>query len=145
MLLPHDEFAFAELKCEGAKPAGFAMHEVLVRGHLAPHRDCDTTLEFQLITPLPASKRSLIPNGQPVISIAVTEAKDPDAPHRVKRSNDRYLGFATGLLVLMFFDSHEILPNITIDPALWPMCFRVIVDYFASSNTGDIVRYRSPQ
>ena len=36
MLLPHDEFAFAELKSEGKEQKlrlVFAMHEVLVRGH----------------------------------------------------------------------------------------------------------------
>src|SRR5208283_3478610 len=36
MLLPHDEFAFAELKSEGKEQQlrlVFAMHEVLVRGH----------------------------------------------------------------------------------------------------------------
>ena len=84
MLLPHDEFAFAELKSEGKEQKlrlVFAMHEVLVHGHslrrieTAMHRS-----ELSLLTALSRKQRSLIPDGQPaVLEIVVTEAKEGDA------------------------------------------------------------------
>src|SRR5438034_3958059 len=83
MLLPHDEFAFAELKSEGKKQKlrlVFAMHEVLVRGHSM--RRIETAmqrLELSFLTALSGKQRSLIPDGQPVVlEIAVKEAKDAE-------------------------------------------------------------------
>lgn len=84
MLLPHDEFAFAELKSEGKEQKlrlVFAMHEVLVSGHSL--RRIETAMqrsELSLLTALSGKQRSLIPDGQPVVlEIVVTEAKEGDA------------------------------------------------------------------
>ena len=81
MLLPHDEFAFAELKSEGDEQQlrlVFAMHEVLVRGHSL--RRIETAMqrsELSLLTALSGKQRSLIPDGQPVIlTIIVTKKAD---------------------------------------------------------------------
>src|SRR5258708_7103031 len=83
LLLPHDDFAFAELKSEGKEQQlrlVFAMHEVLVRGHSL--RRIETAMqrsELSLLTALSAKQRSLIPDGQPVVlEIVVIEAKDTD-------------------------------------------------------------------
>ncbi len=83
MLLPHDEFAFAELKCEGKEQElrlVFAMHEVLVRGHSL--RRIETAMqrsELSLLTTLTGKQRSLIPDGQPVVlEIVLTEIKDAE-------------------------------------------------------------------
>ena len=83
MLLPHDEFAFAELKGEGKEQElrlVFAMHEVLVRGHSL--RRIETAMqrsELSLLTTLSGKQRSLIPDGQPVVlEIFVTEIKDAE-------------------------------------------------------------------
>jgi hypothetical protein len=80
LLLPHDEFAFAELKGEGKQQElrlVFAMHEVLVRGHSL--RRIETAMqrsELSLLTTLSGNQRSLIPDGQPVVlEIVVTEMK----------------------------------------------------------------------
>ena len=80
MLLPHDEFAFAELKGEGKEQElrlVFAMHEVLVRGHSL--RRIETAMqrsELSLLTALSGKQRSVIPDGQPIIiQIDVTELK----------------------------------------------------------------------
>jgi len=88
MLLPHDEFAFAELKGEGKEQElrlVFAMHEVLVRGHSL--RRIETAMqrsELSLLTTLSAKHRSLIADGQPVVlEIVVTESattKDEGQP-----------------------------------------------------------------
>ena len=81
MPLPHDQFAFAELKSEGKEQnlrLVFAMHEVLVRGHSL--RRIETAMqrsELSLLTTLSGKQRSLIPDGQPVIlEILVTDAKN---------------------------------------------------------------------
>ena len=78
LLLPFDQFAFAELKTEGKQQQlrlVFATHEVSIRGHHL--RRIETTmqrLELSLLTKLPRSQRSLITEGQPVVlEIAVTE------------------------------------------------------------------------
>jgi len=80
ILLPHDEFAFAELKGEGKEQElrlVFAMHDVLVRGHSL--RRIETAMqrsELSLLTTLSGKQRSLIPDGQPVvIEIIVTDMK----------------------------------------------------------------------
>ena len=79
MLLPHDEFAFAELKSEGKEQQlrlVFAMHDVLIRGHFL--RRIETAMqrmELSFLSALTANQRSLIPEGQPVVlQIVVTEA-----------------------------------------------------------------------
>jgi len=79
LLLPHDAFAFAELKRAGEEQTlrlVFAMHEVLVRGHSL--RRIETALqrmELSSLSTLPANQRSLIPDGQPVVlEIKITEA-----------------------------------------------------------------------
>jgi hypothetical protein len=81
MLLPHDEFVFAELKREGADQAlrlVFVTHEVLVSGQAL--RRIETVMqrmELSFLTKLPSSQRSLIAEGQPmVLEIVVTEAKN---------------------------------------------------------------------
>jgi hypothetical protein len=78
LLLPFDQFAFAELKSEGKEQQlrlVFAMHEVLIRGHSL--RRIETAMqrsELSLLTALTGKQRSLIPDGQPVVlEIAVTE------------------------------------------------------------------------
>ena len=83
MLLPHDEFAFAELKSAGGEQKlrmVFAMHEVLVRGHSL--RRIETAMqrsELSLLTTLSGKQLSLIPDGQPVVlEIVVTEIKDTE-------------------------------------------------------------------
>ncbi len=83
MLLPHDEFVFAELKREGKDQTlrlVFVTHEVLVNGQAL--RRIETAMqrmELSLLTKLPSSQRSLIADGQPVIlEIVVTEMKSPD-------------------------------------------------------------------
>jgi len=78
LLLPFDQFAFAELKSDGDEQQlrlVFAMHEVLVRGHSL--RRIETAMqrsELSLLTALSGKHRSLIPDGQPLIlTIIVTE------------------------------------------------------------------------
>ena len=83
LLLPFDQFAFAELKSEGKKQhlrLVFATHEISIHGHAL--RRIETTMqrmELSFIAALPSSQRSLVPEGQPVIhEIAVTEVNDAD-------------------------------------------------------------------
>jgi len=78
MLLPHDEFVFAELKREGADHTlrlVFVTHEVLVSGQsLRRVETAMQRMELSLLTMLPSSQRALIADGQPVIlEIVVTE------------------------------------------------------------------------
>ena len=77
LLLPFDQFAFAELKAEGKQQhlrLVFATHEVLIRGNAL--RRIETAMqrsELSLLTTLAGKQRSLIPDGQPVIlTIIVT-------------------------------------------------------------------------
>jgi len=83
LLLPHDEFAFAELKSQGKEQQlrlVFAMHEVLVRGFCL--RRIETTMqrmELSFLARLPINQRSLITDGQPVVlEIVVKEGKESD-------------------------------------------------------------------
>lgn len=90
LLLPFDQFAFAELKSEGKEQRlrlVFATHEVLVHGHAL--RRIETTmqrLELSFLAKLPRSQRNLITEGQPVVAeIVVTEMKPSDKqPQAVK-------------------------------------------------------------
>ena len=84
MLLPHDDFAFAELKREGKEQVlrlVFAMHEVMVRGYsLRRIETAMQRMELSLLTKLPSSQRSLIADGQPVVlEIVVTKTAKPEA------------------------------------------------------------------
>jgi hypothetical protein len=83
MLLPHDEFVFAELKRDGAGQAlrlVFVTHEILVSGQSLRRIEASMQrMELSLLTKLPSSQRSLIADGQPVIlEIVVTEMKSSD-------------------------------------------------------------------
>ena len=78
LLLPHDQFIFAELTSGGDEQnlkLVFATHEVSVRGHHL--RRIETTmqrLELSLLCKLPSSQRNLITEGQPVVlELSVTE------------------------------------------------------------------------
>ena len=84
MLLPHDDFAFGELKREGKEQVlrlVFAMHEVMVRGYsLRRIEMAMQRMELSLLTTLPSSQRSLIADGQPVVlEIVVTKTAKPEA------------------------------------------------------------------
>src|SRR5882762_8730322 len=89
LLLPFDQFAFAELKAEGKQQhlrLVFATHEVLI--HENALRQIETTMqrmELSFLAALPSSQRNLIAEGQPVIvEIAVTEVDDTN-----KRAGDK--------------------------------------------------------
>jgi hypothetical protein len=81
LLLPFDQFAFAELKAEGKQQhlrLVFATHEVLIRGNAL--RRIETTMqrmELSFLAALPSSQRKFIADGQPVIvEIVVKETQD---------------------------------------------------------------------
>ena len=83
LLLPHDEFAFAELKRDGKTQTlrlVFTMHEVLIRGHsLRRIETAMQRMELSALNSLPANQRLLVADGQPVVlEIKVTEAKVED-------------------------------------------------------------------
>jgi len=76
--LPFDQFAFSELKSEAKKQhlrLVFAMHEVSLRGYsLRRIETAMQRMELSLLTALAGKQRSLVPDGQPVVTeIAVTE------------------------------------------------------------------------
>src|SRR5258706_3695418 len=80
LLLPFDEFAFAELKCEGKQQhlrLVFATHEISIRGNAL--RRIETAMqrmELSFLVALSGNQRSLIPDGQPaVLEITVTEVE----------------------------------------------------------------------
>jgi hypothetical protein len=83
LLLPFDQFAFAELTNDGKEQClrlVFATHEVTVRGHTL--RRLETAMqrmELSFIAKLPDSHRSLIGEGQPVIlDITVIAVEDAE-------------------------------------------------------------------
>lgn len=83
LLLPFDQFAFAELTNDGKEQClrlVFATHEVTVRGHAL--RRLETAmqrLDLSLLVTLPNSQRSLVPEGQPVVlAIVVTAVEDSE-------------------------------------------------------------------
>jgi hypothetical protein len=83
LLLPFDQFAFAELKNEGKEQQLrliFATHEVALRGHsLRRIETAMQRMDLSMLTVLAGNQRSLVQNGQPVVlEIKVTEAKDND-------------------------------------------------------------------
>jgi hypothetical protein len=80
LLLPHDQFMFAELTSGGDEQKlklVFAAHEVSIRGHYL--RRIETVMqrmELSLLTKLPSGQRNLITEGQPVVlEIIVKEAE----------------------------------------------------------------------
>ena len=80
LLLPFDQFAFAELTSEGKEQRlrlVFATHEVTLRGHSL--RRIETTMqrmELSFLMALSGNQRALVPDGQPVVrEIVVTEAE----------------------------------------------------------------------
>ena len=80
LLLPFDQFAFAELKSEGREQRlrlVFATHEVVVQGHCLRRIEIAMQrMELSSLVPLVGNQRSLIPEGQPVvIEIVVTDMK----------------------------------------------------------------------
>ena len=80
LLLPHDQFMFAELTGDGDNQnlkLVFAAHEVLIRGrHLQRIETGMQRMNLSLVTKLPSHQRSLIEEGQPVVlEITVKEAK----------------------------------------------------------------------
>jgi len=80
LLLPHDQFMFAELTSGGGEQIlklVFAAHEVTIRGHhLRRIETVMQRMELSLLTKLPNSHRSLITEGQPVVlEIIVKEAE----------------------------------------------------------------------
>lgn len=84
LLLPFDQFAFAELKSGGKEQQlrlVFATHEVLVHGHAL--RRIETTMqrmELSFLIALPGNQRALVLDGQPVVrEIVVTEAEKQQA------------------------------------------------------------------
>jgi hypothetical protein len=86
LLLPHDQFIFAELTSGGDEQTlklVFATHEVSIRGHhLRRIETVMQRLELSLLAKLPGNQRSLITEGQPVIlGIVVTEANAQDKRH----------------------------------------------------------------
>src|SRR5438105_1875911 len=80
LLLPFDQFAFAELKTEGKQQhlrLVFATHEVSVRGNsLRRIETAMQRMELSLLAALSGSQRSLVPEGQPaILEIVLTEMK----------------------------------------------------------------------
>jgi hypothetical protein len=83
MLLPHDEFVFAELKREGKDQTLrliFVTHEVLVRGQsLRRIETAMQRMELSLLTKLPSSQRLLYSEGQPfIVEVVVKEMKNAE-------------------------------------------------------------------
>jgi len=78
LLLPFDQFAFAELKNEGKEQRlrlVFATHEVTLLGHsLRRIETAMQRMDLSHLAALPSNQRSLLPEGQPVIrDISVSE------------------------------------------------------------------------
>ena len=80
LLLPFDQFAFAELKREGKQQClrlVFATHEVMLCGHsLRRIETAMRRMELSFLTAPPGNQQFLVPDGQPVICrVTVTEVK----------------------------------------------------------------------
>jgi hypothetical protein len=88
LLLPFDQFAFAELTSDDKEQKlrlVFAMHEILIFGHVL--RRLETAMqrmELSGLMKLPEKYHALIPENQPRIrEIVVTETKPGDSQARV--------------------------------------------------------------
>ena len=80
MLLPHDQFMYAELTSGGDEQnlkLVFAAHEVAIRGHhLRRIETVMQRLELSLLANLPGNQRDFITEGEPVIlEIVVMEGQ----------------------------------------------------------------------
>ena len=78
LLLPHDQFMFAELTGDGDDQnlkLVFAAHEVSIRGHHLRRIETGMQrMELSLVTVLPGNQRNFVPDGQPVIlEITISE------------------------------------------------------------------------
>lgn len=83
LLLPFDQFAFAELTSEEKEQClrlVFATHEVLLRGHsLRRIETAMQRMELSLLMTLPTNQRTLVSDGQPVVrEISVTEVRNSE-------------------------------------------------------------------
>ena len=85
LLLPFDQFAFAELKNEGKEQRlrlVFATHEVTLRGHAL--RRIETAMqrmELAFLGALSPNQRALVAEGQPLITaIEVSVAAEKEKP-----------------------------------------------------------------
>jgi hypothetical protein len=78
LLLPFDQFVFAELKNEGRQQLLrliFATHEIALRGHsLRRIETAMQRMELSFLTALPEKQWSLIPDGQPAIQAIIATA-----------------------------------------------------------------------
>jgi hypothetical protein len=84
VLLPFDQFAFAELASEDKEQKlrlVFATHEILISGHALRRIEAAVqVMELSFVMALPAKYHSLVPDGQPKIrEIVVTENKPADS------------------------------------------------------------------
>jgi hypothetical protein len=83
LLLPFDQFAFAELTNEGKQQQlrlVFATHEVSIRGNAL--RRIETTMqrmELSFLAALPSSQRSLVAEGQPLVAEITATGMPPSA------------------------------------------------------------------
>ena len=83
LLLPFDQFAFAELKSEGKEQQlrlVFATHEVSLRGHSLRRIETGMQrMELSYLASLPTSQRSLVPDGQHFIrEMVIVELAESD-------------------------------------------------------------------
>lgn len=90
LLLPFDQFVFAELTTEGDEQClrlVFATHEVAVNGQsLRRLETAMQRLELSFLGTVPSSGRSLIAEGQPVVlGVQVTEVKDAEGKQPVEQ------------------------------------------------------------
>ena len=91
LLLPFDQFAFAELKSEGKQQhlrLVFATHEVSVRGNsLRRIETAMQRMELSYLGKLPSSQRSLIPEAQPVVlDITITESESANSGRQLGKA-----------------------------------------------------------
>ena len=91
LLLPFDQFAFAELKSEGKQQhlrLVFATHEVSVRGNsLRRVETAMQRMELAFLGKLPSSQRSLIPEAQPVVlDITITESESANSGRQLGKA-----------------------------------------------------------
>jgi hypothetical protein len=84
LLLPFDQFAFAELKSEGKQQhlrLVFATHEISLRGHALRRIEAAMQrMELSFLAPLSGNQRSLVSDGLPlVLKITAIEVEGIDA------------------------------------------------------------------
>jgi hypothetical protein len=83
LLLPFDQFAFAELKSEGKQQQlrlVFATHEVLLRGYsLRRIETAMQRMELSGLSALSGNQRPLVPDGQPVVLKLIVSEVGPES------------------------------------------------------------------